>query len=97
MQTVSVGKLKSDLNRYLEDVKSGEEVLIRERNRTIAKIVPMDDDDEEEKELAQLVAEGILSPPEISELPDSFWDEMELADVSLETVVKAITDEREED
>ncbi len=97
MQTVSVGKLKSDLNRYLEDVKSGEEVLIKERNRTIAKIVPMDDDDEEENELAQLVAEGILRPPEITELPDSFWDEMELADVSMETVVKAITDEREED
>jgi antitoxin (DNA-binding transcriptional repressor) of toxin-antitoxin stability system len=94
MQTVSVGKLRSDLNRYLEDVKSGEEVLIKERNRTIAKIVPMDNDDDDE--LAQLVAEGVLSPPKISKIPDSFWDE-ELPDISLETVVKAITDEREED
>ncbi len=95
MQTVSVGKLRSDLNRYLEDVKSGEEVLIKERNRTIAKIVPMDNDDDDD-ELAQLVAEGVLSPPKISKIPDSFWDE-ELPDISLETVVKAITDEREED
>lgn len=96
MQTVSVGKLRSDLNRYLEDVKGGEEVLIKERNRTIAKIVPMSDDDEE-NELAQLVAEGILSPPEISELPDSFWEQTDLADISLEAIVKVIRDERDED
>lgn len=96
MQTVSVGKLKSDLNRYLEDVKGGEEVLIKERNRTIAKIVPVIELDEEEEELAQLVAEGILRAPKISKIPDSFWDE-ELPDIPLERVVKAITDEREED
>ncbi|HSK74798.1 MAG TPA: type II toxin-antitoxin system Phd/YefM family antitoxin [Pyrinomonadaceae bacterium] len=95
MQTVSVGELKNKLGRYLEDVKRGEEVLIQESDRTIAKIVPMNGNDYESEE-AELVAAGVLTAPKVSEIPDSFWEE-ELPDIELETAVKAITDEREED
>jgi prevent-host-death family protein len=95
MQTVNVGELKNGLNRYLENVKRGEEIEIREHNRPIAKLVPLIENDYENEE-AELMALGLLSPPKLSKLPDSFWDD-ELPDINLETVVKVITDERKED
>jgi prevent-host-death family protein len=63
MRSVNIADLKNNLSRYLNQVRQGEEVLIRDRNLPIAKIVPLSSNDEEE-ELLRLVAEGLIRLPE---------------------------------
>lgn len=41
MKTVSVKQLQSDLSRYLDEARAGEEVLIKERNKPMVKLVPL--------------------------------------------------------
>lgn len=41
MKTAAVSKLKSSLSEYLLKVKAGEELIITERGKPIAKIVPI--------------------------------------------------------
>ena len=40
MQTTTVSRLKMSLSTYLRQVKAGEEVVITERGRPIARLVP---------------------------------------------------------
>jgi prevent-host-death family protein len=40
MKTATVSKLKASLSEYLRRVKAGEEVLVTERGRPIAKLSP---------------------------------------------------------
>ncbi len=40
MKTVSVKQLQNDLGRYLDEVRAGEEVVIKDRNKPVAKIIP---------------------------------------------------------
>ncbi len=42
MKSAAVSKLKSSLSEYLLKVKAGEEVIITDRGKPIAKIVPLD-------------------------------------------------------
>lgn len=95
MQTVNVGELQNHLGSYLENVKNGEEIVIREDSRPIAKIVPLTKNDYSDEE-SELIAEGFLSPPKSKKLPAAFWRE-KLPEISMERVVKAVTDERDED
>ncbi|MCC6329469.1 MAG: type II toxin-antitoxin system prevent-host-death family antitoxin [Acidobacteria bacterium] len=77
VKKANIGELKTHLSVYLKGVKNGGMVLVTERNRPVAKIVPLDEDDLYETEEEQLIAEGILSPPKSSEpLPDDFFDDL---------------------
>ena len=40
MRTVNIGELKARLSAHIEMVKNGEEVLVCDRNRPVARIVP---------------------------------------------------------
>jgi prevent-host-death family protein len=51
------------LSKYLIAVKQGEEILIKDRNRPVAKIVPLSPTDDEEAELLALAAEGKVRLP----------------------------------
>ena len=63
--------MKNRLSTYLNEVREGEEILVRDRNRPIAKIVPLSHADLEAQERA-LIASGFLRPAE-GPLPASFW------------------------
>jgi prevent-host-death family protein len=63
MRSVNIADLKNNLSRYLNEVRQGEEVLVRDRNLPIAKIVPLSTDNEEE-ELLALAAQGLISLPQ---------------------------------
>lgn len=39
MKSVSVKQLQNDLSHYLDEVRSGEEVLVKERNKPVVKLV----------------------------------------------------------
>ena len=40
MRTVNVAELKNQLSKYLRFAKGGEEIVIRDRNLPVAKLVP---------------------------------------------------------
>jgi prevent-host-death family protein len=62
MKKVNVGALKAQLSAHLQLVKKGEEVLVCERNRPVARIIPYISGDWPEHE-QRLIAEGRLVPP----------------------------------
>ena len=73
MISVSIAELKNKLSAYLQHVREGEEILIRERNLLIAKLVPLPSAAGTSAEERALVAEGRLLLP-IQELDqEAFW------------------------
>ena len=64
MRSVNVAELKNRLSHYLRAVRRGESVLVRDRNRIIARIDPAGSsvavEESEPERLAQLEARGIL-------------------------------------
>ncbi len=71
-RSVSIAELKDNLSAYLGRVRRGEEVLVRDRNVPVAKIVPLSASGDVDAELAALAAEGKLRLGE-GPLPRSFW------------------------
>ncbi|MDQ7843435.1 MAG: type II toxin-antitoxin system prevent-host-death family antitoxin [Armatimonadota bacterium] len=71
MRAVNIAELKNRLSAYLDRVREGEEILIRDRRRPIAKIVPLTGQDRGLEEEA-LVAAGLLRPAD-APLTASFW------------------------
>jgi prevent-host-death family protein len=69
MKTIGVKALKSSLSDTLEQVGAGESVLVTDRGRVIARIVPVEP---EEERMARLVRSGLLRPP-LRPLDESFW------------------------
>ncbi|HTS59685.1 MAG TPA: type II toxin-antitoxin system prevent-host-death family antitoxin [Terriglobales bacterium] len=63
MKSVNVAELKNQLSKYLTFAKGGEEIVIRDRNLPVAKLVPFSADEGTEEELL-LVAAGKMRLPE---------------------------------
>lgn len=95
MRTVNIADLKNNLSAHLERVRAGEELLVKDRNRPIAKLVPLVGGEDLDAEEMELAAAGLIRLP-TSSLPDSFW-KMPAPQVSLEDAVAAVTSERDED
>ena len=62
MRSVNVAELKDQLSKYLKFAKGGEEVVIRDRNLPVAKLIPFSAEGADEQEL-KLVAAGKLRLP----------------------------------
>jgi antitoxin (DNA-binding transcriptional repressor) of toxin-antitoxin stability system len=92
MKSVNVKELKSSLSRYLDAAKAGEEILIREGNETVARLVPPIDYDEE---LTVLAAQGRIKLGE-GDLDEEFW-KLPVPRVKGKTAQQIIDDERNED
>ena len=60
MTTATVSKLKASLSEYLRRVKAGEEVLVSERGRSIAKLVPVTGADALPDHLAEMARQGLV-------------------------------------
>jgi prevent-host-death family protein len=91
---VNVADLKNGLSRYLREVRRGEEILIKDRNVPIAKIIPLSMTDDLDAHERALVASGQLRPGK-GRLPESFWS-MPAPRIPLKRLVAAVAD-REED
>ena len=62
MRTVNISDLKAQLSAHIQLVRDGEEVLVCDRNKPVARIVPCCLEDRSEQE-QRLVARGVLMPP----------------------------------
>lgn len=63
MKTVNIGTLKNNLSSYLREVRNGEEVIVQDRKKPIARIVPIRTEDFSQEEL-YLESIGVLKLPE---------------------------------
>lgn len=55
---VGVRELRDNLSRYLERVRAGEEVVVTDRGRAIARVLPVG----AERALDRLIAAGVVTP-----------------------------------
>jgi len=55
---VGIRELRSSLSRYVERVKAGEEIVVTEHGRPVARLVPMDG----ERKIDRLIREGVVIP-----------------------------------
>ena len=62
MRTAAIAKLKAGLSGYLESVKAGEQVVVTDRGRPVALIVPIDPSVSEDERRVELVAKGLVRP-----------------------------------
>ena len=65
MRSVNVAELKNQLSKYLTFAKAGEEIVIRDRNLPVAKLVPFSAEEASDEELL-LVAAGKMRLPKSS-------------------------------
>ena len=97
MKAVKVSELKAGLSKYLARVKRGEQVVITERGRTIAKIIPIPPaEDDETERLRDLERRGILIVPEHPGIPEEYWT-LPLPKDPQGLVLKGLLADREED
>lgn len=94
MRSVNVADLKNRLRTYLTYAKSGEVIVIRDRNLPVAKLIPFTAEGASEEELA-LVAAGAMRFPEEPLDLDQLW-KMPRATVRGNAAVQAVLDERDE-
>jgi prevent-host-death family protein len=55
---VGIRELRGDLSRWIKRVRAGEEVVVTDRGRAVARIVPLDG----ERKIDKLIAAGIVHP-----------------------------------
>ena len=95
MKSVNIAELKNGLSGYLNDVKAGEEILVRDRNQPVARIVPLARSRDEDEELLALASQGKLRLGE-GVLDESLW-ELPAPRVPDAALRRAVDHERDED
>jgi prevent-host-death family protein len=93
MRTVNIAELKSKLSAHIQFVRDGEEVLVCDRNRPVARIVPYHADDQPERE-RRLIAQGVLKPPLKRRKPPFTWPQPP-GNISREVMEQVWREERE--
>ncbi len=72
MTTTSISDLKARLSAYLDIVRQGDEVLVTDRGRVIARLAPVSGGVLEDSRRETLIRSGRLIPPSRA-LPKDFW------------------------
>lgn len=73
MTTTSISELKARLSAYLAAVRQGDEVLVTDRGRVIARLAPVTGNLLEESRRELLLRSGRIRPPTTA-LPKNFWN-----------------------
>jgi len=94
MRTVNISELKAKLSAHIQLVREGEEVLVCDRDKPVARIVPVRLDDLSEQE-NRLVARGVLAPP-LKKRPALVTWPQPPGNVSDEVMEQVWRDERED-
>ena len=81
MEQVGIAELKKRLSEYLARVKAGVEILVADRGRPVARLVPISPDafPDEDKRLLDLQRRGLIRLG-TGKLPDDFWTRERLKD-----------------
>jgi prevent-host-death family protein len=80
MKTAAISKLKASLSEYLGKVKAGEEVIVTDRGRPVARIVPIQREEMEvPPHLLAMERAGLVSIGD-GAIPEEFWRKRRPAD-----------------
>jgi prevent-host-death family protein len=93
MKTTAISELKAHLSDYLKQVKSGNEVLVTDRGKPVARIVPISNKTGFRGSFSRMEKEGLIKLGS-GKLPDDFWT-MPRAEDPQGLVLKALLEERE--
>jgi prevent-host-death family protein len=93
VRSTNIADLRNHLTRYLKEVRAGEEIVVRDRQRPFAKIVPLAQGDDAEE--SALVASGLMRKAERG-LPTSFW-RARRASIGRDVAATAISRDRDDD
>ena len=63
MERVSISQLKDQLSAYLEKVRAGQTVVVTDRNKPVAQLTPIPEQESGDDHIARLIARGIVRPP----------------------------------
>ena len=94
MKRVAVRDLKARLSEYLALVKAGEEVVVTERGKPVARLAPLPSYQILPQPLAAMEMLGLVRRGS-GQLPDNFWELPRFQDLE-GRAVKALLAEREE-
>ena len=74
MKRVNISDLKAHLSAHIQLVRDGGELIVCDRNKPVARIVPchLDNDSRQER---RLVARGVLTPPLKKRHSSASWPE----------------------
>lgn len=73
MKQASVAELKARLSEYLAAARRGEDVIVTDRGRPVARLSGLDAERQLEARVSELVRAGVMRPPQ-RQLGPSFWD-----------------------
>jgi prevent-host-death family protein len=93
MRTVNIAELKDRLSTYVTFARDGEEIVIRDRNLPVAKLIPFTGDATDEE--LKLVAAGKMRLPEAPLNLKDFW-RIKTGTVPSNQAVQALLQDREE-
>jgi prevent-host-death family protein len=93
MKTAAVSELKARLSEYLNQVKAGMEVLITDRGKPVARLVPISRSKDVKESLVRMEKQGLIRLGS-GKLPKTFWM-MDRPDDPQGIVLKALLEERE--
>lgn len=94
MRSVNIAELKNQLSKYLGFAKDGEEIIIRDRNLPVARLVPFTAEEAGQEELL-LVAAGRMRMPRKSIEVNKLL-KIRTGKVAGREAVKALLEERAE-
>lgn len=94
MKIAAVSELKASLSEYLSKVKAGEEIIVTDRGKPVAKIVPDTDSEAAPEHLRALERKGLITIG-TGKLPKDFWDWPRPKDPK-GLILKALLEERAE-
>ena len=93
MKTAPVSELKARLSEYLNQVKAGMEVLITDRGKPVARLVPISRSKNLKESLVSMEKQGLIKLGS-GKLSRDFW-RMDRPDDPQGLVLKALLEERE--
>ncbi len=73
MQTTTISNFRTFISAYLRQIKDGEELLITEYGRPVARVLPANSDASAPEYLLEIEKRGQLRRA-LTSLPDNFWD-----------------------
>jgi prevent-host-death family protein len=94
MKITAVSNLKARLSEYLNQVKAGNEVLITDRGKPVARLVPVSRTSAVGESLARMERQGLIKLGS-GKLPRDFWT-MPRAEDPKGLVLKALLEERKD-
>jgi len=95
MRTAAVSELKAHISEYISKAKAGEEVLVTDRGRPVAKLIPLQRDETVVSPHLLLLEKSGLVRIGKGKIKASFWD-MPRPNDEKGLALKGLMEEREE-